>query len=134
MSKPADGKYYIVSTQTASDGSLLAATYSGENSVVTVRELGTQPTQVWVLTSYDSTKQFVSPRDSTSLQVNFGTGNGLLVLPANGTFWAISGSNGVYTIKGSANNNVWFIKEAKVGQPVYGGTGGQLPNWKLIPA
>ena len=50
MSKPADGKYYIINAQTASDGTSLAVTYNGEESVVTVKELGSQPTQVVRLT------------------------------------------------------------------------------------
>ena len=46
MSKPADGKYYIISKETTSDGTSLAITYNGENAVLTVTELGSQPTQV----------------------------------------------------------------------------------------
>lgn len=44
----------------------------------------------WTLTSY-------TPKDSTSLQVDLGSGSGVLVVPANDTVWTVSGPSGVYT-------------------------------------
>ena len=46
MSQPAAGKYYIVNRETTADGTSLAITFNGESELLTVTELGSQPTQV----------------------------------------------------------------------------------------
>ena len=51
----------------------------------------------WVLTTYNSETQTISPEDADGLQVEFGSGDGLLALPANNYVWAVRGSDGVYT-------------------------------------
>ena len=50
----------------------------------------------WNLSTFE-TSQAVCPQDTASLQVNFKGTNNLTVLPANGYFWVIMGTNGIYT-------------------------------------
>ncbi|KAF8137286.1 hypothetical protein EV363DRAFT_656683 [Boletus edulis] len=136
MSKPAAGNYYIVNRETTSDGTSLAMEYNGEDAVLTVSELGSQPTQVWVITNYNDETQAVSPQDATSLQVGKTGDNDLTVLPAGGYVWVIRGEDDIYTVQDGGYTSFWGIKEAAVGQSVVITTGdnSDLQNWKLIAA
>jgi len=109
--------------------------YSGEGAVLTVTELGSEPTQVWVIANYSNTTQTISPQDATSLQVG-GKGEDLTVLPANDYVWAIRGQDGIYTIQDGAYTYFWGINEAVVGQDVVLSTANNsdLQNWKLVAA
>ena len=50
-----------------------------------------------MLKTFNSETQSISPEDTDSLQVDFGSGDGLLALPANDYVWAVRGSDDVYT-------------------------------------
>jgi hypothetical protein len=135
MSKIAPGNYIIVNRVNSLQGKTLALNYNGNNQVVTVVDLGTSPTQVWIVKDYDSKTQSVSPRDAPELQIGMGSGV-LKVLPAHAYVWTIRETDGIATVQDGGVTVFWGLDKAINKEPVAfkAGTGDEKQNWLFIRA
>lgn len=121
MSQAPNANFFIVNKTAASDGKLLAATYTGQGDAVIVTEFANLDSQVvrlsslisksvieilnpdyrvqWVLGSYDATSQTISPKNASSLLAGTQGSNYTLKALSSGIHnWILQGAVGTYTL------------------------------------
>jgi len=131
----ADGTYYIVNRVMDPDGNKLAMQSNGVNAAPGVTPLTNDPSQQWVLKTYQDDQKYVSPQGSPDLQVGWGD-NTATLLPAGSYVWNfLNDSTGIKIMNGK-QTVVWGVTAALPTFPIAIGPDNprEAQRWILIKA